>query len=116
MLMDVDTLTHYNAWTTKWRETPEDITSEIPFDTMTNESLKTTPPDDQTLSVLNTQDNLSPPFDDPTTTSTSSALMIPSTNLPLLSSVTCGFSVVPIMTVGPSAAPHSKLAKISDTT
>jgi hypothetical protein len=112
MLMDVDALTHYNAWTTKWRETPGDITSEIPFDAMTNESLKTT----QTTSFLNTQDNHSPTFDDPTTTSTSSVLMIPSTNLPLSSSVTCGFSVVPITTVGPSAAPHSKLAKISDTT
>jgi hypothetical protein len=116
MLMDVDALTHYNAWTTKWRKAPGDITSEIPFDMMTNESLKTTPPNDQTASVLNTQDNLSPPFDDSITTSTSSALIIPSANLPLSSSVMCGFSVVPITTVGPSAAPRSKLAKIPDTT
>jgi hypothetical protein len=100
MLMDVDALTHYNAWTAKWREAPGDITSEIPFDTMTNESLRTTTSNDQTTSVSNSQGNLSPHNDDSITTSTSSALTIPSASLPLSSSVTCGFSVVPVTTVG----------------
>jgi hypothetical protein len=105
MLMDVDALTHYNAWTTKWRETPGDITCEIPFDMMTNESLETTPLNDKTTLVTTTQDDPCLTFDDSTTTSVSFTLMILSSNLPLSSSVICGFSVVPITTVGSSLAP-----------
>jgi hypothetical protein len=54
---------------------PGDIASEIPFDTMTNESLRTTPPNDQTTSASNSQDNRSPHNDDFTTTSTSLTLL-----------------------------------------